>query len=71
MTQEAGSGGGKNEGRGVEEVGVGVVVDSVAKRDWKVLEASRSVGRAGGSDGCGGPEEGCAGHGDVGELRRG
>lgn len=62
---------GKNEGRGVEEVSVWVVViiiECVEKWDWKVLEGSRSVGGSAESDGVGEFAEGCACHGDVGEL---
>lgn len=63
----------EEEGRGVEEVRVGVVgLDGGAEeRDWKGLEGSRSVGGAAESDGAREFEEGFAGQGDVRELRGG
>lgn len=47
--------------RGVDEEGVGMVVDGVDERDRKLLEASGGVGGSVGGDGCGDAVEGFAG----------
>lgn len=61
---------GKELGGGVEEVGVGVSVDSVDEGNWNRLQRTSRVGGANGGDGFAETVEVGAGGGERGELLR-